>query len=76
MSSITYIKIGDATCVLQKLAVLQSEIFFSNKKKKKKSYYFFSKNLYECVQNLKTFQTLLKVFFSDKYFTSWFFALS
>ena len=43
MSSITYIKIGDATCVLQKLAVLQSEIFFSNKKKKKNHIIFFPK---------------------------------
>ena len=43
MSSITYIKIGDETCFLQKLAVLQSEIFFSNPKNKRTKIRFFPK---------------------------------
>ena len=43
MSSITYIKIGDETCFLQKLAVLQSEIFFSNPKNKRTEIRFFPK---------------------------------
>ena len=43
MSSITYIKIGDETCFLKKLAVLQSEIFFSNPKNKRTKIRFFPK---------------------------------